>query len=494
MLYRRLLMHRWKQLVRSVDVAGKLGSGLLTVPAGSYFALVFLALGLLFPQIARDVAPERDPLALLNTYLFIGLGALGVARFFLQGLPTLNARPYLHLPVDRHRIVRFVLGSSLTSLFNIVPLLFLAPVFVRLVLPASSWFGAAAWAAGVVGALLVTHFLNIILHALLTHRTRHFWSTTAGIGALAALDQLSGARLLQQTSGVLFGELAAGGFAGAAGMTVTVGLLAASARTAARLMRRTLLRPDSGHRAGWARGLLRANFEAERPDAVNLALLELKLLLRNKRPRQLLLFGAFFAMVYVPLFFTDEAFVSDPFVASICCFLVTLALPSNAGQLMFSWNSSHFDGMMARRHSFRDIVAGKLLTLHVLTVVSIIFVFPLVLWFTPNLFSLLCAYFLFALGLGCPLLLFFALWNKKPVEMGRGTFFNYEGISFLHLLMMVPLFGLPMLPLVFMKSTPAFLLIGTVGLLGVASFTGWTTLFARLLKHRKYPMAAGFRS
>jgi len=143
------LRHQWRQRVRSPTWGRSLIGALLLVLAAGYFSVLFVALGWSFPDIVAEVAPNREPLRLLNEVLLYGALGLVPARFFLQRSAGSDVKPYLHLPLRRPQVVRIMQVLSALSLFNLLPVIVLAALWGSTVLPATSAVGAA------YGALLL---------------------------------------------------------------------------------------------------------------------------------------------------------------------------------------------------------------------------------------------------------------------------------------------------------------------------------------------------
>ena len=116
------LRHQWTRRWRSAT-RGKhfLGTALLVL-LGGYVGLLFLGLGWLYPTVVGEIAPQVDPLRLLNEHLLYALVGLTVGRFFLQRSAGSALQPYLSLPIRRDKLVRILQVVSALSLFNLLPL------------------------------------------------------------------------------------------------------------------------------------------------------------------------------------------------------------------------------------------------------------------------------------------------------------------------------------------------------------------------------------
>ncbi|WP_263831322.1 DUF5687 family protein [Salinibacter sp.] len=205
-----VLRHQWHQRTRSPTFGRSLIGGLLLLLAAAYFGSLFVAVGWFFPEIMAEVAPEQDPLRLLNEFLLYGAVGLVPMRFFLQRSAGSDVRPYLPLPLRRAQVVRILQMLSSLSLLNLLPVVVLASLWGRTVLPATSAMGAAFWAIGALLLVATTQFLNGLLRAVWD---RHAGLVLGAAGLLAVVvagGSWTGGQLLQSASAGLFGGLAAG--------------------------------------------------------------------------------------------------------------------------------------------------------------------------------------------------------------------------------------------------------------------------------------------
>jgi cytochrome c biogenesis protein CcdA len=114
-------------------------------------------------------------------------------------------------------------------------------------------------------------------------------------------------------------------------------------------------------------------------------------------------------------------------------------------------------------------------------------------WLAPDLLLLSAGFLLYNLGITCPFVLFFSLWNRERLAPQRSGFFNYEGLSVQHWIGSLPVFVPPLV--LALALNEAWLLAGVsvVGLLGMALGPTWTRAFARLFSKHRHAMGTGFR-
>src|SRR5690554_8189546 len=107
-----------KQYFRSAYCQKIIAINILFVFVALYFVVSFLILGIALYPILKEQFPDKDPLVIVNSYLFYWFLTDLVMRFFFQKLPVMSVKPLLILPVKRSKVVHYVLGKSVLSFFN----------------------------------------------------------------------------------------------------------------------------------------------------------------------------------------------------------------------------------------------------------------------------------------------------------------------------------------------------------------------------------------
>ena len=488
-MYAQLIRHRWKRFKRGGAAGPERIKRLILGFFGVYLTASLAVVGAVYHQLAGTLQPGVNPTAAANGLLLSAALAYLVLRFFTQRSTSMAMAPYLSRPVSRSTLVRFAQVSSLASLLNVFAPAFLVPLWYQSVLRgpyASPLPEALAWLAAVGMMVLFTHYANNALRLLLGQAPRRFIAlATAGAGVLC-IDSLLGTRALSRCSMWLFGGLLDGRFAL---LAVPAGLLAGSWWASGRLLRRSFRR-SSGQAASGPQAVP-ASFSTERSATRNLMLLELKLIARNRRPATLVGISALLIVTYVPLLLVSRS--SYFLIDAIAGLFVTGLLAASYGQLMFAWESPHFDGLLTRAPSARTQMRAKLLLLQCACVASLVVALPFFVLLAPDLLLLSVGFLFYNLGITCPFVLFFSLWNRKSLAPERSGFFNYEGFSVQHWIGSLPVF-LPPLGLLFLFPTAGVLIAtGVLGVVGLALTPTWTLTCARLFTRHRHAMATGFR-
>jgi hypothetical protein len=485
-----VLRHQWRRRVRAPTFGRSLIGTLVLVLAAAYFGFLFVAVGWYYPQIVAEVAPEQAPLRLLNEFLLYGAVGLVPMRFFLQRSAGSDVRPYLHLPLRRSQVVRILQVVSSLSLFNLLPVVVLASLWGSTVWTEASAVGAACWAVGACLLVAATQFLNSLLRAVWD---RHAGLVLGAAGVLAvavAGGYWTGGGLLRSASAWLFEGLAEGQITP---LLVLIGSATGMAVAAHRALRsrlysvlgdteRTHAHAGSvlqGEGRGWGR-------------VASLALLDLKLILRNKRPRQMLGAGLLFIGPFLLILLLGEE--TPPINAVIFGFLLSGYLGLTYTQFGYAWHGGHFDGLLARAVAPHSLVQAQFLTFGGLCIGPLILISPLVAALRPQFLAPLASGLLYNLGMCAPVLLGLSTWARTPLRLDQSTFFNHQGTSTYHFLAILPIMGLPLGLVVGIGLSTTLLMMAGLGAVGIATAPLWTRGLGRILHAQRHAMATGFRN
>ncbi|WP_103028403.1 DUF5687 family protein [Salinibacter altiplanensis] len=483
------LRHQWRRRTRSPTWGRSLIGALVLLLAAGYFGVLFVALGWFFPDIVAEVALERKPLQLLNGFLLHGAVGLVPARFFLQRSAGSDVRPYLHLSLRRPQIVRLMQVLSSLSLLNLLPLLVLAALWGRTVLPATSAVGATYWAVGALLLVAATQFLNSLLRAV---RDRNAGLVLGAAGLLAVLiigSNWTGAGVLRWASTWLFEGLAAGRILPLTLLFAGTGVLTGAAHRMLRGRLYSVLGDVDSSRTQ-STGVLRGVGRGQ-GHVASLALLDLKLILRNKRPRQMLGAGLLVIGPFLGILLLGEEV--PPMNVVLFGFVLSGYLGLTYMQFGYAWHGAHFDGLLARAVAPRLLVQAQVVTFVGLCMAPLMLIVPVIAAVRPQLLASLGSFFLYNAGVTAPLFLVLGTWGRTALKLDQSTFFNYQGTSTHHFLMVLPVMGLPIGLVVGVGLSPTLLVAAGLGLLGLVTVPLWTQGVGRLLWQQRHAMASGFR-
>ncbi|MXX36734.1 MAG: hypothetical protein F4Y91_21330 [Gemmatimonadetes bacterium] len=492
MLYHNLLRHQWKEFIRNPSWSGiSVAYAIFLVLLALYFLLVLALSGAFIGRLLTSQDPTADVVRVVNQHLLSGFLLLFLGRLLFQNTPQVNIGPYLHLPISRSALVRFFSFAALFHLHNLLPLAFFIPFWISnlaLDYPTST---SLSWLAGIVAVLGLSNYLVICVRLVLARRALPVWLLGGGACGLIALDYWQQWGYTNALSSAVFDSLL-----GPGGPVLALALLAATCLLFGLTCR--LLKDHLHDEAPSEKGFTTGSQSlldrlANLGPVGRLMALEIKLAIRNKRPRQILWSSPMVAAAGLINFILLAHHSSDyfTFYHIFWGLFLTIGFVLNYGQFMFGWESLYFDGHLARPVHFRHLLWAKLLLMQISCPVLALVCLPFLLIFASELLVTYSVFLLYNIGFSTACMLFFATMNRKRLYISPSSFFNQQGTSLHHLLAIIPLLAPPAILMLATDYGPLSLAIG--GLLCWMLSPVWVRLLAHRLQKCKYRMAAGFR-
>ena len=485
------LLHQLKAFWRSKN-AGK--SVILRVVMGIlilYLLLNVLVVAFFLDRILKKTQPGQDILNSFNGLILYYFLMDLLTRFQLQELPTLSIKPYLHLKIKKNQIINYLSLTSLGTTFNITPLLLSLPFLIKVVLPAYTITQFCAMILSILGLTLSSHFFSlwikrkvnlntiwmlVFLGTLLAFISLDFYFKLFSISSLSA--NLFNAVIATPLYSVLFLLFA-----------LLVYLLNYS-YLKSNLYLEELHAADKSHKSS-----TEIPFLDRFGKSGDLAANELKLILRNKRPRSVITMSLLF-MFYGLIFYTNPQFSGYARII-FCGMFMTGIFIINYGQFMFSWQSSHFDGILVSKVNSNDFFRSKFLLFTLFSSLCFLLTIPYV-YFGWDILIVHFIMFIWNLGVNTVLVLYFANRNYRRIDLSKGATFNWEGVGASQWILSIPLLLAP-----FLIYLPAYLLgypeiglalIGIIGLIFIISREFWLNKLVKVFQEKRYLIAEGFRN
>jgi hypothetical protein len=168
----------------------------------------------------------------------------------------------------------------------------------------------------------------------------------------------------------------------------------------------------------------------------------------------------------------------------------------NYANYAFGYESGYFDALLTKNIDFSHYIRVKFYISVMLSTVFYILTIPY-LFYGFRVFLINSAMYLYNIGFLSFVLLYFATFNKKRIDMNRGGMFNYQGISSMNWLALIPAFLMPFLIYFLFKLSghPDIGLIfsAVLGLTGLLFTRSLLKIITRNFYARKYIMAKSFR-
>ena len=490
-MYASLLNQQWKQTVRSRYFKQGWGVKIFIGFLVLYFGAAFLSLGIFMPDLLKELHPEATKL----TPIFVGfvlyyiLGDVSM-RFFLQDLSMLTIQHYLILPVKKTKIIHYLLRGSVFNFFNILPLFLLIPFAIRTVSTEYGSLNAWIWFFSFYLLCIGNHFLAIYIKRALAVKQKLFIVFALVVAAIFAGD-IAGLYSLQAISQMLFAGFAAQPYF----IAIPLLIVALFYR-----LNFSFLKAHT-HLDLWHKkkeenvNTERFSFLEDKGIVGSMVANELKLITRNKRTKTILYITVMF-MAYGLIFYTQDEYAASyvPFI--FVGIFMTGIFMINYGQFLVGWEGSHFDGILTRAYPMEDFYKAKFGLLAVSCVITYILTTPY-LYFGWKAFYINTACFIYNIGFNSFFLLYASTYNKKKIDLARGSAFNYQGTSVTQFIIALPLLVVPIIIYksfeVFSTPTIGLIALTVVGLLSLAFSKYWFKAVAENFRERKYINAQGYR-
>lgn len=483
----RLLVHQWKEPTRSPYFQKSLLANLFLGFIGLYFIVCFLFIGFYADKIIIEIYKEGDLIEIFSRLLFYYFAFDLIMRFLFQQLPTLSIQPYLTLPIKKSKLLHYILIKSLPGFFNFIPFLLFIPFFFKIVCTNSSLIFSLTWAVTVISLVLMNNYLNFSLKKYFSKRPFLMLALLLSIALIIYLEITKKTSL----SGILFSAIDL--FSGTPLLIVTpiVAALTAYYIAFALLNRNSYIEDISTTQRTKTKSFLFLNRYGE---VGVLIANELKMILRNKRPRSMLIVSAIF-LLYGFIFY-KENHLNNYLMLTFTGTFITAILSINYGQFIFSWESSFFDSYIVNKISPYNIIKSKYLFFAFLNIFCYIITLPYML-ISPKIGLINTAIFLYNTGISSIVVLLFGVYNSKRIDLGKSQFMNYEGTGVSQFFMVFPILGFPIIIYVIFKlfGIPQynFYALGIIGIIGILFSKYMLQYTTSLFVKRKYKMAFNFR-
>ncbi len=483
------LSHQWLGFWRARNANRSL---VLQIILGIFYLLIFLevaGLGIALPFLITESLPGKDPVVLFCSYIiyYFLIGIL--VRFQMQELPSLSIQPYLAQNIKRSSMLRFLNARSLAHVINFLPLFVFIPFTIVILVPKFGSLTALCFLVAMFALVLNNHFLNMYIKRKSVDNSWWFLSVVLLLAGLKALDYF---KLLsfERSSAALFIYLLHH-----PGLCF-IPLLIASTTI---FINNNYLRNHLYIEELVSEKKLKAGknfaFLNRFGDVGDIIALDLKLIFRNKRPRSLVILSGvilLYGLMFYPQYLSSENY-SMLFLFAL---LITGLFISNYGQFLFSWQSSHFDGMMSYNINMEQYIKAKFSLF--LTVCSLQFLIASLYGFMSwKILPIQLAAFLYSIGVNTFVTIYAATYNYRYLNLNKSASMNFQGVGAMQWLQSLLISFGPVLVFFllnkFIGFWTAIIVICSVGITGLALHGMIISWLVKQFNLRKHKILEGFR-
>ncbi|NRD18507.1 hypothetical protein HNV08_00490 [Winogradskyella eckloniae] len=436
-MIKHFLNLEWKQYFRSSYWQKNMAINILMVFFALYFIVMFLGLGFGLLLILKKTFPDQDPFVIANGYVFFWIIGDLMMRFFLQKLPVMSVKPLLTLPIKRSTVVNYVLGKSVASFFNLLPLFAIIPFSIMLIMDGYATSMIVTWLFAMIILVLISNFLNFIIEAFSSEKELSFLPIITVVGVLFGLNYFG---VLPMTS--LVGDALLGIANNPILILVPIAILAACYAYNFKILRSKLFLDSSLKSKVAEVNAADLSWTERFGDVAPFMKLDLKLIWRNKRTKSmafLLLIGVLYGLFFYPQPMYREMTFMSAFIGifSTGFFLI------NFGQFIPAWDSGYYKLLMSQNIKYEQYLRSKF----ILMVISVVLLFVLGIPYVYFGYKILIAHFaaaIYNIGVNTHVILWGGSFNRKKIELDKKAAFNYQGTGAVQWLIGIPLMLVPM--------------------------------------------------
>lgn len=490
-MFNKFLWLEWKSFLRSASFGKSLGLKILMAFLALYFSAMFLILGLALYPILKEAYPEQDPLVIVNSYALTYFGFELLFRFMLQGLPILNIKPLMVIPITKKKAVHYILLKSLYSFYNILPLLWIIPFALVCILKHDypGW-NVLGWMAGFYVLVLCINFFNFIVKKKFNENLKGLIPFILVAAILAALDHFEIFNIGSYFA-LLLDYLYEQPWLAIVPLILLILLYQWNLKN---LKSKFYLDRDlkikvkeaTTQDLGWTK-----KFGSIAP----FLQLDLKLILRNKRAKTTV-FMSFLLLFYGLIFYPNDAYQDMPAFFLFVGIFMTGVFMMNFGQFVPSWDSSYYSMIMSQNIPMRQYLASKMGLITVSVLVLLILTTPYI-YFGVEVVILNLAAAIYNIGVNVPLLIFSGSFNKKRIDLDKSQMMNYQGMGISQWLVGIPVMAVPVFIFWILNKFVSYdVAVGTISGLGIIGILLRPTLLTYLTQRyrkRKYVTIQGFK-
>jgi hypothetical protein len=409
----------WRSKNAGKNLAVQIFMGLMILLLLLYVALI----GFFLDKILIKVFPHDTAV-----FSFCGLILMYFmweffARLQLQELPTLRVQPYLQLPIKRNTIITYLAITALFSVFNLWPIVLFFPFIFKVVLHQSGGLAALAFVISTLSISIFSNYLALYIKRKASLNGWIFLIATAVLILISLADLMWHLFSIRNISFLFFGYLLQQPFLMIAPMALAVGMYYINFNYLKQnLYLEELSTKKDKYKASTDYPVL-SYFGATGDLVAN----EIKLILRNKRPKSAFIMSLFF-LFYGLMFYPNPGLKSSEAFKIFVGMFMTGFFIISYGQFMYSWQAAHFEGLMVSKVKFADFLKAKYLLFTAVSTAAFVLTTPYV-YFGWRVLLIHFIMYLWNIGFTTSVVLYFANRNARRIDLSKGASFNWEGVG-----------------------------------------------------------------
>ncbi len=480
---------QWKQFFRSSYWKKSIAIKILMAFLALYFILIFLGMGISLYFILKEAYPDIDPLTKVNQFLFYWFLADLLFRFFLQKLPVMNVKPLLILPIKKSKIVNYVLGKSMLSFFNFLPLFAVIPFGLVLLFNGYTSSEVFFWWGLMLIATLIINFLNFLIESKSSETELSFLPIIAVSALLFGLNYFG---ILSLSEWVAMGVDSV--MQKPYLLLIPILILAVVYFLNYKSLLKKLSLDDSLKTKEIVVNASNLEWTRRFGNIAPFLQLDLRLIWRNKRTRSAV-YMMLFGLLYGLFFYPNPIYADKEWFYIFIGIFVTGIFLISFGQFIPAWDSDYYKLLMSQNIRYKDYLKSK----YFLTTASAVILFIMSIPYVYFGWKILVVHFvamLYNIGVNTYVLLFAGSYNRKRIDLTQKAVFNYQGTGAVQWLVGIPLLIIPMilfiLFLYLVNFETACAVLALMGLIGIVLHQKTMKFITKKYLKAKHPMITAF--
>ncbi len=487
-MIRSLIDHTIKRAIRNFRVDLTVLSKLLLSVSILYSFIILFYFGFDFERIAHIIDHSNNPILLFNHALFHIVLIVFFLQLFTPVNPIYNLLSYLHLPIKRNEIILQIIIYNIINPILIGFLIFFIPYSIKIFLPAYNLQEFLTYTIGILLLLVSISLLSLLVRNLIGISFA-FVALPFGLTIFLYLMCLTSIITFKSISIALFEWLSGGNVQLIVIFSIIItGLILLNIR----LLRENIYKLYQIPKVNLSRARF-VYFDNSTKTFFDYILLELKLIMRNKRLRGFFLIAIILLVLFYKVLPQNDEGLYFTFIVYI---LLSGMFGYIFSQYMFSWESSFFDFILSKKFDILIYLKAKYLVYLILGLIVFIVFLPVVkpskielhLFFSALLYNSSFGYFI------C---FFLATFNTTRIDLSGNLLFNYQGLNIIQvfgllIILIVPIVTLSLLSIV-LDLTQSLLIINFFCFIGLLNQQKGWQIILKQLNNRKYINTEGYR-
>ncbi len=490
-MIKHFLELHWKGFFRSPQWKKSIGLKLILAFFGFILASNFLVFAIHTYFDLKKQFPDSNPLLKINASLFTWLVADLSLRFFLQKLPIMNAKPFLIVPIKRKSIVNFILGKSVLSFFNFLPLFATIPFTFLIIINENMVLEPLVWMLLVTIGSLIINYTNFLIENLSNKTSLSVLPTLVIVSTLSSLNHFEIVPFSQ-----IISDFANSSIHNTTLLLVPLAILVVLYYFNYQSVKKRLYLDDSLRTKTEVAKYTEMNWTRNFGDIAPFIQLDLKLIMRNKRTKSTLMLLVI-ALFYGLLFYPSNNYGANSSMFMFVGIFITGIFLINFGQFIPAWDSNYYSMLMSQNLKYKQYLDSKYGIMAISSAIMFTLSLPYV-YFGWNIIMFHLVAMIYNIGVNSHVLLWAGSFNRKKIDLSQRAAFNYQGTGAVQWLVSIPLLLVPLIIFATMKAIFSFeIALLTISLLGIGGVVLHNTIMKKIIKRykgAKYDMLKAFNS